>query len=293
VFLRERIVLLALILPLAYTRCMMTRRGTTSEETRLMAARPIELVTFDLYDTLIELHPTRWSRLHAALSTLGIGASLERLSTADVTAEDYYTRENTILPIRDRSAEDRLAFRLSYMRNWLDAAGVAYDEPLLQRIRSSYQAEFESPAVETTIGFGYRVFPDVISTMRALRNSGVKTAVISNADADVTELCLHFAFAQEMDLVVTSALVGWEKPDVRTYRAALEPLGVEASGALHIGDQPRSDVVGALAVGMRAALIDRYTRHDRAQHNVPVFRDFAELIRYVESANSAPLVSRS
>jgi HAD superfamily hydrolase (TIGR01549 family) len=259
----------------------------------LKSAQPIELVTFDLYDTLIELQPTRWVRLHAALAKLGIKSSLDALSEADVAAEDYYTQENTITPIRDRPAAARTTFRLNHLRVWLTAAGVAHDDELVAKIRALYVAEFESPAVETTVGYGYRVFADVIPTMRALRAAGVKTAVISNADSDVTDLCLHFAFAQEMDLIVTSALVGWEKPDVRTYRAALDPLKVNAERALHIGDQPRSDVVGALAVGMRAALIDRYARHDQANHDVPVFRDFSELVRHVETVNSTDLVARS
>ena len=57
-----------------------------------------------------------------------------------------------------------------------------------------------------------------------LRHAGLKTAVISNADDDVTVVCVHFDFAPLMDLIVTSALVGYEKPDPRTYYAALEPL---------------------------------------------------------------------
>jgi putative hydrolase of the HAD superfamily len=267
------------------------RRG--KGENGLMSARSIELVTFDLYDTLIELHPTRWVRLHAALAKLGIESNLDELSEADVAAEDFYTSENAITPIRDRPVNEQAVFRLNHMRVWLAAAGVAHDDETLAKIRALYVAEFESPAVETTIGFGYRVFADVIPTMRALRAAGVKTAVISNADADVTNLCLHFAFAQEMDLIVTSALVGWEKPDVRTYRAALDPLGVEPERALHIGDQPRSDVVGALAAGMRAALIDRYARHTQANHDVPLFRDFSQLVRYIEAVNSDDLVARS
>jgi len=211
---------------------------------------------------------------------------------ADVAAEDYYTKENTITPIRDRSAANREAFRLNHLRAWLDAAGIAFNDDLLARVRASYFAEFDSPAVETSVGYGYRVFGDVVPTMRSLRAAGIKTAVISNADADVTELCMHFAFAHEMDFIVTSALVGWEKPDVRTYRAALDPLGIEAAAALHIGDQPRSDVVGALATGMKAALIDRYGRHDQANHDVPVLRDFSELLRHVATVNATDLVAR-
>lgn len=257
-----------------------------------MRGMPIRLVTFDLYDTLIELHPERWERLHAALNKLGIASRLPALRTADVAAEDFYTEENTIQPIRDRPAAEREAFRLAHLRRWLDAAGVPYDAAALNEIRRSYIAEFETPAVKATVSSGYRVFEDVISTMRILRAAGVKTAVISNADSDVTELCAHFVFAPEMDLIVTSALVGWEKPDVRTFRAALDPLGVEPNAALHIGDQPRSDVVGALAAGMRAALIDRYARHEQSNHEVPVFEDFAALLAHVEAVNGAQLAAR-
>jgi putative hydrolase of the HAD superfamily len=74
--------------------------------------------------------------------------------------------------------------------------------------------------------------------------------VISNADADITEFCLHLGFARHMDLIVTSALVGWEKPDARTFFAALDPLGVAPEAAIHIGDQAHSDVAGARAIGM-------------------------------------------
>mgnify|MGYP006159335685 CR=1 FL=1 len=38
----------------------------------------------------------------------------------------------------------------------------------------------------------------------------MQTAVISNADDDVTIVCTHFAFAPLMDLIVTSALVGYD-----------------------------------------------------------------------------------
>jgi HAD superfamily hydrolase (TIGR01549 family) len=264
----------------------MKARFSMNSQGCLMSTLPIQLITFDLYDTLIELHPHRWDRLQAALAKLGVAAETEALRSADVLAEDFYTEQNTIQPIRDRPRDEREQFRHDYMRRWLTAAGVAHDDAQLAEIRRAYSSEFEAPAVETTVGYGYRVFDDVIDTMRALRAAGVKTAVISNADSDVTELCLHFAFAQEMDLVVTSALVGWEKPDVRTFRAALDPLGIDPARALHIGDQPRSDVVGALETGMRAALIDRYGRHRQTDHQAPVMRDFSELLRHVEAVNA-------
>jgi HAD superfamily hydrolase (TIGR01509 family) len=251
------------------------------------APRPIRLVTFDLYDTLIELHPPRWERFHAALQKLGIPADLEAIRLADVQAEDFYTRENALVPIRDRPLAKRNAFRIDFTRHWLEAAGIRGDEETIRAAREGYVAEFETPAVESGVGSGYRVYPDVTASLVRLREAGVLRAIISNADADVTALCTHLDFAHEMELIVTSALVGYEKPDVRTYRAAYELLEVDPADALHIGDQPKSDVVGALAAGMRAALIDRYARHEQSAHEVPVMRDLTTLVDHVLANNAA------
>jgi FMN phosphatase YigB (HAD superfamily) len=118
----------------------------------------------------------------------------------------------------------------------------------------------------------------------------VKTAIMSNADSDVTDLCVHLEFAHGMDLIVTSALIGYEKPHIETFRAAFEPLGVDPALALHIGDQPKSDVIGALNAGMRAALIDRYERHDPAAHSVPIFIGLDRLVDHVLAVNEAAIV---
>lgn len=240
----------------------------------------LELVTFDLYDTLIELHPPRWERLARACAAVGVETSVKTLRDADRHAEDFYTVENGAAPIRDRPAEEREAFRVRHMQVWLEAAGLPHDLETARDLRGRYLSEFETEADYRS----YRVFADVLPALHRIRRAGLKTAVISNADKDVTEICLHFEFAEQMDLIVTSALVGWEKPDPRTFQAAYESLGVEPGRALHIGDQPKSDIVGSLAVGMRAALIDRYQRHPDAE--VPAFADLDEFAAFVISGGN-------
>ncbi len=248
-----------------------------------VSPRPIRLVTFDLYDTLIEIAPSRWERLGFALDKLGVAYDLQALCAADVLAEDFYTEANAKTPIRDLSKADQNAFRIEYMRRWLEAAGIEADDTLATQARYGYQGELDAtPRYDS-----YRAYDDVVESAQRLREAGVKRAIISNADADVTEFVTHLALADEMDLIVTSAVVGYEKPDIRCFQAAFEPLGIDAAETLHIGDQPRSDVVGALNAGMRAALIDRYARHDQAAHDVPVMRDFDALVNYVLDANAA------
>ncbi len=232
---------------------------------------PIDLVTFDLYDTLIELDPPRWERLADAARTQGIETDPLTLRDADRLAEDYFTIENGRVPIRDRDASARDAFRMELMRRWLEAAGLPHDPETTRAVRNAYISEFD----EVPDHHHYRLFDDVLPALRTLRRAGVQTAVISNADADVTVVCTHFAFAPLMDLIVTSALVGYEKPDPRTYHAALEPLGIDPEFAVHVGDQPKSDVVGARGVGMGAVLIDRYGRHNGV--DIPTVSTLTEL----------------
>ncbi|MEZ4506527.1 MAG: HAD family hydrolase [Thermomicrobiales bacterium] len=253
--------------------------------------RPIELVTFDLYDTLIELHPKRWERLQRALRRIGIESDLEALRQSDLIAEDYFTIVNGAIPIRDRPPADRERIRLEYMNVWLEAAGIPHDELVVREARQHYLAEYETPAVEDSPFGGYLVFRDVMDATSRLREAGIKTAIISNADSDVTALCRHLEFAEGMDLIVTSALIGYEKPHINTFRAAFEPLGVDPANTLHIGDQPKSDVVGALNAGMRAALIDRYERQDPALHDVPIFVGLDALVDHVLAINAQAAVA--
>ncbi len=230
--------------------------------------RPIRLVTFDLYDTLVELKPRRWERLGGALERAGHPFDLEALKAGDVAGEHYYTIENGQHPIRDRAPDEQHAFRIEHLRRWLEASGVTLGAADLETVYTHYRGEFDAHAQ----GGDYQPFAEVVPALVRLREAGVKRAVISNADADVTAFCGRMAFAQEMDAIITSALVGWEKPDPRTFHAALDHPAVQvaAEDALHVGDQPMSDVIGSIAIGMRAALIDRYHRHDDARGAVVV-----------------------
>lgn len=241
------------------------RTLVASPSTTAGACRPIRLVTFDLYDTLIELVPPRWERFAAAARGAGLAVDEARILAADTIAEDFFTIENGAVPVRDRPLAEREAFRVRYTARWLAAAGLPADPAIAKAVRERYVAELD-PA-----GLTYRVFPDVMPALARLKAAGIKRAVISNADADVTALCTRLAFASEMDVIVTSALIGYEKPDRRTFEAALAATRTEPADTLHIGDQPKSDISGALAIGMRAALIDRYGRHPVDEPPVPHF----------------------
>lgn len=242
---------------------------------------PVELVTFDLYDTLVEAVPPRWERFHTALGLAGFEVTREEIIRADREAENFYTLENGRHPIRDRSDEEVRAFRLGQARTYLEALGLPSDEDTVRDVQQRFVDETQNHG-----GWTYRAFKEVSDVMDYLARHRVKRAVISNADADVTAFCLKMGFAEQMDIIVTSALVGWEKPDSRTFHAALEPLGVEPGRAVHIGDQPMSDIVGARKVGMGAALIDRYDRFDDNEFPAMRVRSLMHLAEHVVEYNA-------
>ena len=241
-----------------------------------MIDEPIELVTFDLYDTLVEADPPRWERFATALGKAGFPTTVEAVIQADRQGEDHYTIENGRRPIRDRSPEEVQQFRLDQVGVYLEALGLPTDAETRATVQKHFVDETQNHG-----GWNYRGFKENLEVLDLLEKHGIKRAVISNADADVTRFCLQMGFAEQMDLIVTSALVGWEKPDSRTFYAALEPLDVDPGRAIHVGDQHLSDVKGARAIGMAAAIIDRYGRHDPDEHpalHVTSLMDLAEKV---------------
>lgn len=237
---------------------------------------PITLVTFDLYDTLVEADPPRWERFATAALRAGLPVEPEAVLQADRAAEDHYTIENGRYPIRDRTEGEVQQFRLDQVQASLEALGLPADAGMVATVQGHFWDETRNHS-----GWTYRAFDENLETLDYLKDHGVMRAVISNADADVTNFCLQMGFAKKMDLIVTSAIVGWEKPDKRTFFAALDPLNVKPKDALHVGDQPLSDVLGARAIGMGAAVIDRYGRHRDDEHNairVSSLMDLAKLV---------------
>ncbi|KAI3452832.1 hypothetical protein Pfo_009495 [Paulownia fortunei] len=87
-------------------------------------------------------------------------------------------------------------------------------------------------------------------TILCLKDSGVKLAVVSNFDSRLRKLLKDLNVLDLFDAVIISSEVGYEKPDEKIFRAALDHISVEASKAVHVGDDTKADKAGANAVGI-------------------------------------------
>lgn len=101
------------------------------------------------------------------------------------------------------------------------------------------------------------IYDDVRPTLAALKEQGLRLAVISNWDHRLPELLDRLDLLDAFDAVVYSSSVGVEKPHQRIFRHGLQALDVEPQRCLHVGDQALEDVEGAIAAGMQAVRVDR------------------------------------
>ncbi len=100
------------------------------------------------------------------------------------------------------------------------------------------------------------IFPDVRSSLAALRQHGYRTAVIGNQPSSVVDQLRTLGV--EAEIMAMSADMGVMKPAPDFFRLALERLGSpDPWEVAYVGDRIDNDVVPAAAAGMRAIWLRR------------------------------------
>jgi putative hydrolase of the HAD superfamily len=129
----------------------------------------------------------------------------------------------------------------------------------------------------------WRVYPDVLEVLPALKSRGLIMGVLSNWDIRLGPLLEGLGLMPYFDHVVLSAVVGWEKPHRRIFESALELAGVPAAQVLHVGDNYQQDVVGAQQVGMYAVWL---RRRGGPTADCPVINSLRELLTIIDGAGA-------
>jgi putative hydrolase of the HAD superfamily len=114
-------------------------------------------------------------------------------------------------------------------------------------------------AVEITHGWerheNFELYEDTLPVLAELRTAGLKLGLISNSARDMRGFARHHAL--DVDAGLSSFHHGKTKPHASIFRAMLDLIEVDASEAAMVGDTVEDDMKGALALGMRAVLVDR------------------------------------
>jgi putative hydrolase of the HAD superfamily len=124
-----------------------------------------------------------------------------------------------------------------------DQLGV---DPPADRLRAALRARVAAVWADT------RLRPDAVAALTAVRDRGLRTAVVSDCGFELPVFLPALPVAPLLDTCVYSVDVGRCKPDRTIYTIACDRLGVMPHQCLYIGDGGSHELTGARAVGMRA-----------------------------------------
>jgi len=129
--------------------------------------------------------------------------------------------------------------------------------------------------------------PELTLTLRQLKRKGVKIGVLSDGTIlEQLESLTLLGVMKLVDSVVTSEELGCEKPNSKLFDAILRRLSVKAEKAIMVGNDPYRDILGAKRMGMKTALVTRYSRTKIADYKPRVKPDIwlktpYDIVRYV------------
>ena len=206
----------------------------------------IEAIFFDFYNTLVRFWPPLPQIQHAACQNLGIRVPPENLARGYAIADLYFNAENHRLPLGERDAAGRDEFFARYEQIILEEAGVAVSLRMAKQIWD----------MAISVPKEFVEFEETRPVLAELKRRGYRLAVLTNLRRDMDELTEQLDIRQYLEFSITGREVG-EKPATAIFEAGLKRMGVSPDRAMHVGDQPRSDVEGAREAGLRPVLIDR------------------------------------
>jgi putative hydrolase of the HAD superfamily len=106
----------------------------------------------------------------------------------------------------------------------------------------------------------WTLYPEVLQTLAALRQRGVRASVISNFDSRLLAILNGLGIAGFFEEIFVSSRIGYAKPDAEIFHAAIKHLGLPPQQAVHVGDSEINDLHGANNAGLRGILVDRRTQ---------------------------------
>lgn len=119
-------------------------------------------------------------------------------------------------------------------------------DPPADRLRAALRARVVAIWADT------RLRPDAVAALTAVRQRGLRTAVVSDCGYELPVFLPELPVAPLLDTCVYSVDVGECKPHPAMYTTACARLGVAPDECLYVGDGGGQELTGATAVGMHA-----------------------------------------
>ncbi len=226
---------------------------------------PLRAVLFDLWETLINDVPERsqprrlWRTrsVQDVLLTHGRDANeADVLASLDATTGALTRMHDTG---RDTDSAGRAVLFAQELESRTGEAPPA-----------SAMAELEAVITSMPLDMAPRLADDAVETVAELKQRGLALALVCNAGFTTAPhlrvMLDYYGLLPHFDTLVFSDELQIAKPDARIFREALDGIGLSAAECAFIGDNPHTDISGAIASGLFAIQIGAKVRDGVTPH---------------------------
>ncbi len=206
--------------------------------------RMIRAIGFDLDNTLFDHRVAATRALELLIDEKGwtytngisVGGEWHRLE--DLYFAQYVAGTMTLME-----------HRRARMRNFLTSTDVHIEERNLDALWDDYLRHYSNSWI---------AYPEVISVLDSLKESGYKLAVLTNGQQAQQEAKLAaMGLADYFEVVLAIGTVDALKPDRRAFEHLCRVLECDANEVLFVGDDLDYDVHASINAGLRAVWLNR------------------------------------
>jgi putative hydrolase of the HAD superfamily len=222
-------------------------------------------VLFDLWETLIVDHPER-SRPRRAWRTEGVRSVLSAYGfdiDYDEIALGLDTASRGLTQLHDRGIDIDATGRAHLFMDTLDRATG-------RRAPREAAVDLLEVIAAMPLDLAPQLAPHAVETVCAIREEAMKTALVSNAGfttaPNLRLLLDHYGLSELFDVLVFSDELEIAKPEPRIFKQALAGLGLRPAECAFVGDNPHTDISGALSAGLFTVQIGAKTLDGTRPH---------------------------
>ena len=230
---------------------------------------PIQAVLFDLDNTLThrDLTTQAYSRYLAEY----YAPALKQVES-DKIIEIVRRIDNGGYPKKELLTHGSIgasaAYALLQELSWLNP-------PTIDELAHFWFSQFGRFAVE---------MPAAEQVLTQLKDEGYQLAVVSNGGHDTRLNTIRgLGIETYFDEIISSGLVGFNKPQPEIFQITAERLGVQPAQCMYIGDHPINDVQGATEAGMHALWMQGF--HADAEHIQYKIQQLPEIFAHLQLLN--------
>jgi len=232
----------------------------------------IKAIFFDWFNTLALYHPPRQELHSQALGEYGIELSPDELFPGLLIADKNIYEARIESKAEERTPEELIKLGISYEETMLAEVGIKVPKETIVKVVKRVEQLFRKMT--------FILFDDVLPVLKVLKEKSLILGLLTSLAKDMKPICRELGLEPYIDFAITPNEAGADKPKPPIFLAALQRSGVNASEAIHVGDQYKFDVAGARGVGITPILIDRYDLYPEV-NDCPRIGSLTELAQYL------------